>query len=93
MGEGWIYYAFTNPATGLDEPKASYVKSIDWDGIPAAIGSGIYRRDLPGTCRREEVNAAVLGMESVQRKAAGIRPLRRHGNGIDGVLRFHQPLL
>ena len=63
VGEGWIYYAFTNPATGLEEPKASYVKSIDWDGIPAAIGSGIYRRDLPGTCRREEVNAAVLGMD------------------------------
>ncbi len=62
VGEGWIHYAFTNPATGVDEPKASYVKSIDWDGIPAAIGSGIYRRDLPGTCREEEVNAAVLGM-------------------------------
>ena len=63
VGEGWIHYAFTNPATGMEEPKASYVKSIDWDGTPAAIGSGIYRRDLPGTCRREEVNAAVLGMD------------------------------
>ena len=63
VGEGWIHYAFTNPATGMDEPKASYVKSIDWDGIPAAIGSGIYRRDLPGTCRRGEVNATVLGMD------------------------------
>ena len=27
-GEGWIYYSFTNPATGRDEPKASYLKSI-----------------------------------------------------------------
>ena len=63
VDEGWIHYAFTNPATGMDEPKASYVKNIDWDGIPAAIGSGIYRRDLPGTCRREEVNAAVLGLD------------------------------
>ena len=63
VGEGWIHYAFTNPATGIEEPKASYVKSIDWDGIPAAIGSGIYRRDLPGTCREEEVNAAALGMD------------------------------
>ena len=63
VGEGWIHYAFTNPATGMDEPKASYVKSIDWDGIPAAIGSGIYRRDLPGTCRRGEVNATVLSMD------------------------------
>ena len=63
VDEGWNYYAFTNPATGMDEPKSAYIKSIDWDGIPAAIGSGIYRRDLPGTCRREEVNATVLGMD------------------------------
>ena len=58
--EGWIYYAFTNPATGRNEPKASYEKRIDWDGTPAAIGSGIYRRDLPGTCEAEEVNASLL---------------------------------
>ncbi len=61
VGEGWIYYAFTNPATDRDEPKASYVKSIDWDGIPAGIGSGIYRPDIPGSCESEEVNA--MGLE------------------------------
>ena len=60
FGEGWIHYSFTNPATGRDEPKASYLKSIDWDGNPAAIGAGIYRRDLPGTCESEEVNATIL---------------------------------
>ena len=60
FGEGWIYYSFLNPATGRDEPKSTYIKSIDWDGAPAAIGVGIYRRDLPGTCRSEEVNAAML---------------------------------
>ena len=60
VDEGWLYYAFTNPATGRDEPKASYVKSIDWEGNPAAIGAGIYRRDLPGTCESEEVNAMGL---------------------------------
>ena len=58
--EGWIYYSFTNPVTGRDEPKASYVKSIDWNGTPAAIGAGIYRRDIPGTCNSEEVNAMLL---------------------------------
>ena len=58
--EGWIYYSFTNPETGRDEPKASYVKSIDWEGIPAAIGAGIYRRDIPGTCNSEEVNAMLV---------------------------------
>ena len=60
VGEGWIYYSITNPATGRDEPKNSYVKSIDWDGTPAAIGAGIYRRDIPGTCNSEEVNAMLL---------------------------------
>ena len=60
FGEGWVYYAFRNPATGRDEPKASYAKRIDWDGNPAAIGAGIYRRDLPGTCESEEVNATIL---------------------------------
>ena len=60
FGEGWIYYSFTNPATGRDEPKASYLKRIDWDGIPSSIGAGIYRRDLPGTCWSEEVNAPGL---------------------------------
>ena len=60
FGAGWVYYAVPNPATGEIEPKASYFRNIDWDGIPAAIGAGIYQRDLPGTCRSEEVNAAML---------------------------------
>ena len=60
FGEGWIYYSFRNPATSAEEPKGSYIKSIDWNGNPAAIGAGIYRRDIPGTCRREEVNATIL---------------------------------
>ena len=61
VDEGWIYYAFRNPATDREEPKASYVKGIDWDGNPAAIGAGIYRRDSPGTCWSEEVHA--MGLE------------------------------
>ena len=62
FGEGWIYYAFTNPVTARYEPKASYVKSIDWEGNPAVIGAGIYRRNLPGTCESEEVHA--IGLEA-----------------------------
>ena len=62
FGEGWIHNSFLNPATGRNEPKASYIKGIDWDGNPAAIGAGIYRRDLPGTCRSEEVHA--MGLEA-----------------------------
>ena len=66
FGGGWIYYAFTNPATGKTEPKASYFKKIDWGGIPAAIGAGIYRRDMPGTCHSEEVNAAMLDADPTE---------------------------
>lgn len=59
-GAGWIYYAFTNFVSGLDEPKQSYLIGIDWDGQAAIVGAGIYRRDLPGTCSPSEVNAAAL---------------------------------
>ena len=62
FGQGWVYYSFTNPATGRAEPKASYFKAIDWNGTPAAIGAGIYKRDLPGTCRSDEVHA--MGLEA-----------------------------
>ena len=60
FGEGWMYYSFTNPETGRDEPKVAYLKGLDWDGTPAAIGAGVYPRDIPGMCRREEVNAMWL---------------------------------
>ncbi len=60
VGAGWSYYSFTNPTTDRDEPKASYLISLDWDGIPAVIGAGVYRRDIPGTCVSAEVNAQQL---------------------------------
>ena len=63
VDSGWIYYAFTNPATGRDEPKSSYVMEIDWDGNRAAIGAGLYANDRPGTCTAAEVNAASLSAE------------------------------
>ncbi len=57
---GWVHYAFTNPATGITEPKASYVVLVDWNGQAAGLGAGIYESDLPGTCQSGEVNAAAL---------------------------------
>ena len=60
VDEGWIYYAFTNPATGRSQPKSSYVMEIEWNGDRAAIGAGIYSRDFPGACDPSEVNAADL---------------------------------
>ena len=58
VDEGWIYYAFNNPATGRRQPKSSYVMEIEWEGDRAAIGAGIYARDFPGTCEPGEVSAA-----------------------------------
>ena len=100
-GEGWVYYAFTNPETGMTEPKISYVKKIDWSGTPAVIGAGVYRRDLPGTCRMDEVNAANLAanpskeglrefvrcaaMELESNGFAGIRTLSTDARWRDGL--------
>lgn len=63
---GWLHYAFTNFATGREEPKSSYVKMVDWNGGSAVVGAGIYRRDLPGTCNAAEVNASVLDMDPTE---------------------------
>ena len=62
-GAGWLYYSTRNPATERDEPKMAYLKGVDWDGTPAAIGAGIYRADLPFTCSSEEVNAMELNAD------------------------------
>ncbi len=63
FGEGWMYYSFTNPETGRDEPKFAYLKGLEWDGTPAAIAAGVYPRDIPGACGSEEVNATGLETE------------------------------
>ena len=60
VGSGWVHYYFINRVTGTIEPKASYFIEIDWNGQRAAVAAGIYERDLPGTCRREQVNASSL---------------------------------
>ena len=57
---GWLHYAFTNFVTGRSEPKSSYVVEVDWEGHRAVVGTGVYLRDLPGTCQSAEVNAAGL---------------------------------
>ena len=63
QGGGWWYYGFADYETGVVSPKASYIVPVDWNGIPAFLGAGIYQRDLPGTCRSDEVNASVLAAD------------------------------
>ena len=60
VDQGWIYYAFNNPATERSQPKSSYVIEIEWNGDRAAVGAGIYGRDFPANCDPGEVNAADL---------------------------------
>lgn len=59
----WRYYEWRNPATGETELKTGYVIAIDWDGIPAFIGTGIYEPDVPGACDPDAVNAWLLTVE------------------------------
>ncbi len=66
-GSGWWYYSITNPATGTTQFKESYLMAVDWDGTPAMIGAGIYLRDLPGTCRADEVNARAVSAATADR--------------------------
>ena len=68
VDSGWIYYSFRDPATGRERPKSSYVIEIDWNGDRAAIGTGIYAPDLPGTCYPDEVNAAGVEANPSQEK-------------------------
>ena len=68
VDEGWIYYAFNNPATGRSQPKSSYVMEIEWNGGRAAIGAGIYAQDFPGACDPAEVNAADLATNPGDRR-------------------------
>ena len=60
FGGGWWYYAFTNPVTGAFQPKSTFILPVDWNGTPAFIGSGVYRRDFPGACNRQDVYAGQL---------------------------------
>ena len=79
FGEDWIHYSFTNPSKGRDEPKVSYIKSIGWEGNPAAIGD---RTPSPPTSRHvpeERGQRHADRRASVQPETAGFRPLRRHG--------------
>ena len=74
VDEGWIYHAPANRETGVPQPQSSYVMEIDWNGARAAIGAAYYSPDLPGTCRAEEVNAAVMeAMPNEDRLRAFVR--------------------
>lgn len=60
VSSGWIHQDFINRATGMIEAKSSYLTAIEWNGQRAVVLAGLHESDLPGACRREQVNAASL---------------------------------
>lgn len=64
----WTYYSFTDPATEAAAPKSSYIMGLEWNGMPALIGAGIYERDLPSACSANDVNAMTVGSEMNPRR-------------------------
>ncbi len=58
---GWVYYLTDwGFETKLWRPKAGYVIRVEWEGIDAVVGSGIYPTDTLGTCASEIANATRL---------------------------------
>jgi len=57
-GSGYTEYYWTNPATGQDEKKLSYIHSIP--GIEYFIGSGFYIRSTSSKITIVESNKAIL---------------------------------
>ena len=60
FGEGFAYYRFTSRETGQDEPKLSYIMTLERDGEPAGLGAGYHPRDTHGSCSPEVVRASLV---------------------------------
>ena len=92
FGEGLLHYSFTNPVTGRDEPKVSYIKRIEWEGNLARHR----RRNLPprssGHLLARRGQRPGAGGQPFQPQVAGVCPVRRPGTGIEGLLRHHHPV-
>ncbi|MCY4526218.1 MAG: cache domain-containing protein [Anaerolineaceae bacterium] len=60
FGGGFVYYRIENIASGLEEPKESYVLRLDYQGEPAFIGAGLHAQDSHATCPPEVVRASLV---------------------------------
>lgn len=41
-GSGWVDYLIARPGKPNPSPKWSYVKAVEFDGVPGVIGAGFY---------------------------------------------------
>ena len=87
VDSGWIHYAFTNPATGIWQPKSSYVMEIDWDGNRAAIGAGFYSTESAGHVRTGGRQRGKSRGRPARDGSAGVRALRGARRRSFGALR------
>ena len=87
FGEGWIHYSFKNPATGRNGPKASYRQEYRLGREPGRDRSGHLPPRPSRHLRERRGQRHDTGRAPVRGAAQGVRPLRRHGARIDGILR------
>ena len=71
FGSGWLYYSFTNPETGRDEPKASYIKRVDWYGTPGGDRRGNLSSRHPGHLRERRGQRHGAGGTTPPRRGCG----------------------
>ena len=88
VGSGWVHYYFVNRVTGTNRAQDfAYVVEIDWDGRRAAVGAGIYERDLPGHMPPGAGERVLPGGRPERIRPSGVRALRLRPSGVPGILR------
>ena len=60
FGAGFVYYRIENIASGVEEPKESYVLQLDYQGEPAFIGAGLHAQDTRASCSPDIVRASLV---------------------------------
>ncbi len=63
FGGGFVYYRIENIASGLEEPKESYVLLQDYKGEAAFIGAGFFPQDSHATCSPATTRASLVYSE------------------------------
>jgi signal transduction histidine kinase len=72
QGGGWVEYEIKNPATGLVEPKMSYVMPLEH----LMVACGVYRTELMGD---EQINRGQQAQKQIQTNAHTDEVIRQVG--------------
>lgn len=88
-GEGYVYYQFPNPATGMDEPKIAFAAGLDVDGEPLFLGAGFYPRAVSSTCHPDQVRASLVYTEEELERFVRCAELHLIRHGAAAFFDFH----